>query len=346
MHEVRGQKQPEGKAVQEVRIQRVKTESEGVEGFVEAWSKELKPVVCDLCSKGEVILQRHSGRRLCGEHFIQQFERRFKRELRKQREWSGTKFGKVGIALSGGKDSTTLLHLLSALNLDLIAISVNEGIEGYRGKTLEKATKSCKELGVELDIISFFDIFGLSLDEMVQRTKLKACDVCGVLRRHSLSRSASSLELDCLFLAHNLDDVSQTILMNLATGNLSKVSRLPPHRRVEGMVPRLAPLQIFPEKEVYLYATLRGFDFQSGRCPYAEGDVRDLYRDIVYRLEEKNPSLGYGLLRSMWDIKRGFDKGWIPEKCKQCGMPKSSDKRCRRCEILRELGLGDGEHQN
>ncbi len=299
-------------------------------------------MTCDRCSEEEVIFQRYSGRRLCGEHFIQLFERRFKKELRKQRSWSGAKLGRVGVALSGGKDSTSLLHLLSELNIDLRAISVDEGIRGYRGKTLEKAIKTCDELDIEHHVVSFSDRFGLALDEMVNRTKLKPCDVCGVLRRFLLNERSLSLKLDYLCLAHNLDDVSQTILMNLTTGNLSKVVRLPPHRKIEGMVPRLAPLQIFPEKEVYLYGTLKGRDFHSGRCPYAEGDVRNLYRDMVYRLEERNPSLGYGLLKSMWDIKTKMCRSRdLPiDICQFCGMPKSGDKEsCRGCEILKELGL-------
>ena len=255
--------------------------------------------------------------------------------------WSGTKFGKVGVALSGGKDSTSLLHLLSDLRIDLCAISVDEGIKDYRDKSLEKGVKTCLELEINYYTYSFCDEFSISLDEMVKRSGLKPCDVCGILRRSLLNEVSLSLGLSHLCLAHNLDDVSQTILMNVATGNLLKVARLPPHRKVGGMVPRLAPLQIFPEKEAYLYAMLKGFDFHSGECPYAKSDVRNLYREAIHRLEDKNPGLGYGLLRTMWDMKKGRrDLDPTISLCPSCGMPRSDGRAlCRRCEILCGLGV-------
>ena len=66
--------------------------------------------ICSKCMKSSVTYIRYNGTHLCEEHFIQYFERRFKKDLKKQgKTENNTKFG---IAISGGKDSTVALCLI------------------------------------------------------------------------------------------------------------------------------------------------------------------------------------------------------------------------------------------
>ena len=76
----------------------------------------------------------------------------------------------IALALSGGKDSVLTLHALKKyqeiLDFDLVAISVDEGIEDYRSHGVNSAINNAKELGVALIQKSFKDEEGFDLDDM------------------------------------------------------------------------------------------------------------------------------------------------------------------------------------
>ena len=92
----------------------------------------------------------------------------------------------IAVALSGGKDSVLTLHALKNyqqyLDFDLVAISVDEGIEGYRQHGIDSAVNNAKELGIELVQKSFKDEEGFALDDIYADFK-SACIPCGVFRK-------------------------------------------------------------------------------------------------------------------------------------------------------------------
>ncbi|MGZ8880431.1 MAG: TIGR00269 family protein, partial [Halobacteriota archaeon] len=93
---------------------------------------------CDKCSASAILFQRYSGLHLCKSHFFIDVEKKIKRQVRKEKIE-----GTLAIALSGGKDSAVTLSvlndLLSRRGIDIVAISVDEGITGYRERALESA---------------------------------------------------------------------------------------------------------------------------------------------------------------------------------------------------------------
>src|SRR5271157_5379046 len=97
------------------------------------------------------------------------FDRRFRKTVRMNRMLKRN--DRVAVGLSGGKDSTVLLHSLAALREDLpmeiIAITVDEGIAGYRPRTMVPAEKECRLLGIEQKVVSFKDSCGKTLDDFV-----------------------------------------------------------------------------------------------------------------------------------------------------------------------------------
>ena len=103
------------------------------------------------CGKEGVVFLHYAKKHLCEEHFIRMFDKRFRKTVR-----MGSMLKKgdvVAIGLSGGKDSTVMLHSLAALRKDLpfelIAITIDEGIEGYRAMTMVPARRECEKLGIE-----------------------------------------------------------------------------------------------------------------------------------------------------------------------------------------------------
>ncbi|RLF55209.1 MAG: TIGR00269 family protein, partial [Thermoplasmata archaeon] len=164
---------------------------------------------------------------------------------------------------------------------------------------------------------------------------------CGVFRRYLLNREARELSADVLVLGHNLDDFAQSVLMNFVNADLEKLARIAPHLRIqEGLVPRLLPLRLIPEKEVMLYAMLNNLELCLDRCPYAFSN-RFIFRRIIYELEDLYPGTRHKIVKVYDQIKPYLYELFPSEgmrRCKLCGEP-SSKEICKACELRMRLGL-------
>lgn len=252
--------------------------------------------------------------------------------------------GTVAVALSGGKDSGVALVLAHRYfrrrpTVRVVALSVDEGIAGYRSATLSAARALTASLGVEHRVVSAQEVMGTTIDRTASNLpETVPCSFCGVWRRQLLNRAARDAGADALILGFNLDDLSQTVLMNLVRGDLDRLVRMAPHRvRQPGLVPRVAPLALVPEREVYLYARLQGLPFDHGECPYAGRAARNLFREVVWQLEEAQPGTRQSLLRTHERLVSRFLKEEAslaaPDRCRACGEPAATEL-CRACEYL------------
>ncbi|MEM2192153.1 MAG: TIGR00269 family protein [Candidatus Hadarchaeales archaeon] len=301
---------------------------------------------CSLCGRRAVYHQRYSGIYLCDRCFVKGFERRFRRAVVK--EHLVVPGEKIAVAVSGGKDSVTCMHLLAEYckrkNCEMVAITVDEGIEGYREKSLEVARKNAELLGIEHHVISFEKEFGINLDEMIKRavekkTGLGPCTYCGILRRSLLNKAAKQVGANKVATGHNLDDEAQAIMLNYIRGDLARLYRLgPAYAPLEGFVPRIKPLREIPEKEIALYAFLKGIEVDLSTCPY-RGEIHSEVRDFLNRLEENHPNSKFMVVRMFDKMKPHLEKivpEFVPKKCKVCGEP-TSGEICKSCELLRVL---------
>ena len=113
-------------------------------------------MICSNCGKEAVTYIRYNGTYLCPEHFTAYITKRVHKDIRKQRLRPGV----VAVALSGGKDSLAALYFIydildSHRNKELRAITVDEGITGYRPTSLKVAENHCRKLGIPHHVISF-----------------------------------------------------------------------------------------------------------------------------------------------------------------------------------------------
>jgi len=297
---------------------------------------------CSKCKKPAITFIRYNGTHLCKDHFNQYFEKRIKKEIKKQGKT--VKNSRLGVAVSGGKDSTVVLYITNEIfsrrsNVELVAITVDEGIKDYRDKSIKVASENCKNLGIEHHIISFKDVIGKTMDKIASaKDELGECSYCGVFRRICLNKKSKELGLDKLITGHNLDDTAQSILMNFVNGDMQKLARLGPHKKVQsGLVPRMLPLRVIPEKEVALYAILKNIKYHDAECPYSIRALRGDFRDILDELELKNPGTRHSILNSYDSIKDLLYQKFPPTKlnsCLNCGEPTSQDI-CKAC-ILKD----------
>ncbi|MBN1280174.1 MAG: TIGR00269 family protein [Candidatus Thermoplasmatota archaeon] len=301
-------------------------------------------IQCLKCRKPSITFIRYSGAHLCRTHVIEFVERRVKKDVKKQ--GSVSKDATLGVAISGGKDSTVALHLVSEIfgprpQLTIHAITVDEGIQGYRDRSIPVAQKHCKHLGIEHHLISFKEAIGKTMDEIsTVRGDLGECSYCGVFRRFCLNTKAKELGVDHLITGHNLNDVAQSILMNFTNGDMQKLARLGPHKRIQpGLIPRLMPLRTIPENEVMLYAYVKHIEFHNAECPYAVRALRGVYRDIIDVLEDNTPGTRHSILNSYESIKDLLQQQYPPtslNQCPSCGEP-TSQAVCKTCVLKQKI---------
>jgi len=308
--------------------------------------------VCTLCGQNEAVFSRsYSGEMLCGRCFCRTVEARVRKAISKY-EMLGPR-DRIMVAVSGGKDSVTLLHILAKIerafpDVVLVTGTVDEGIRHYRDEALKIAKRNCTQLGVEHMITSFKEVFGYELDELVQLLQgdggeLTPCSYCGVLRRKALNVLAREAGVDKLVVAHSLDDEVQTMLLNIVHGDPLRILRSKPVLEVvhPKFVPRVKPLCMVPEKEVVLYAYLKGIKFQSITCPYAQDALRNDVRTMLNRMEHKHPGTLFTVFNAIEKIRPFLEASAEKvelQECKLCGEP-TVDGVCRACQMLRELGV-------
>ncbi len=310
-----------------------------------------KAVMCTLCKCREAFYFRpYSGEKLCPRCFSESIETKVRATIAKYKMLEFN--DRIAVAVSGGKDSVSLLHILAKIEKDypkalLSAVTVDEGIKGYRDEALKIAKENCQDLGVDHHVISFKVLYGFTLDEIVERlkqrdkTELTPCAYCGVMRRKALNLLARKVGADKLATAHTLDDETQTILLNIFHGDVLRIAREKPvtdevHPK---LVPRVKPFCEIPEKETALYAYIKKIKFQTMPCPYASEALRNDIRLMLNRMEEKHPGIKFTIFKSFEKIRPAIEETIKKEEltqCEVCGEP-TREKLCKACQMIEEI---------
>lgn len=291
------------------------------------------------------------GEPLCAKHFVEYFEKRVRAAL----EWFRMveQGDKLAVAVSGGKDSLTTLYLLTKfsgeLGYEVFGVAVDEGIAGYREFKLAALKDFASRLGVNVHVVSFRELFGLTLDEAFKALaerglKVKPCAVCGVFRRRALNRAARELGATKLATGHNLDDEVQVFVMNLLKAHIDGIVRegVVSEPSEEALIPRIKPLYFISEKEVLAYTLIKGINTPFVECPYIVYALRHPVRRWLNSIEDEDPGVKYRVLATK-EVFRNILQ--TPPKalkrCEICGEP-TSHRICRACEL--KAYVLSGEH--
>jgi len=325
---------------------------------------------CDKCGSDAVLHAAYSGLYLCEDHLCRAVEKRLRRRVREDGlvpdDATPDEPETWVIGLSGGKDSVVLTHVLSDIferdpRIELVALSVHEGIEGYRDRSLDACEELTDDLGIRHEVVSYESEFGVRMDDVVEDDPegMAACAYCGVFRRDVLSRYAEELGADKLLTGHNLDDEAETALMNFLEGNVDQIANhfdaslgpfeggdAPAERTrtdQDHHIPRAKPLRDVPEKEIALYARFRDLPAHITECPHAAEAYRGEIQDLMLGLEENHPGTrhsimaGYEKLAALAAEAYGGENGDKDfGECDGCGAPTARDL-CRKCNLLDAL---------
>lgn len=215
---------------------------------------------------------------------------------------------KIAVALSGGKDSITMLYALKTLqrfykSFDLIAISINPGFDNFDEDLLKKI---CEDVGVPL-FIERYDIRTIVFQD---RKEKNPCSLCANLRRGILNTTAKREGCNKLALGHNQDDVLQTFLMNFFyAGSLNTFAPLNFMSRSEITVIR--PLIYTTEKDNKKFIKRAELSTISKVCPMDGNSTREEMKNLIDSLSLKLPYIRSNMLGA---IERGEINGWKVHK--------------------------------
>jgi len=253
---------------------------------------------------------------------------------------------RVMVAMSGGKDSTTVAYLLKKFGYNPEALHVNLHMGKWSDDNLANVRKFCKEHDIKLHVFSIKTELGNTICYIKQvvgsETNYKQCTICGILRRWLINKKARELKATKLATGHNLDDEAQTALMNLFKGNIMLgVNSGPKVGMFEDkkFVTRIKPLYFLEENDVRNYSQSMNFPVLYQRCPCVIGAYRHEVRNHLNELEKKIPKLKENIVKAYTKILPSLRKE-VELKglryCQQCGEP-SRNEMCKACQIRMKI---------
>ncbi|BFI74967.1 ATP-binding protein [Sulfurisphaera ohwakuensis] len=304
---------------------------------------------CSKCDNKAIIKIPYSNLALCKDHFIEWFEKRFERIVDKYKMFENSK--KIAVAVSGGKDSTTLLHLMKKLSekkgFEIIGINIDLGIDmgkQYSSKSTEFALKNFEMLSVKYRIVRIKERYGFTIDDAKHKIKRPVCSTCGLVKRYTLTEVAEEEGADTIVTGHNLNDMAQFIMAGYFNGDVRDLARLdiitPPEKGYRVM--KVKPLFLIYEKEILTYALVKGIPFLYDSCPHTfrvGGVTQDTIRRKLEELEEAIPGYMLMLVENFINkIQPALKEKYIKEEeighCKICGRPTTKDREiCSFCAV-------------
>ncbi|RKY31372.1 MAG: tRNA 2-thiocytidine(32) synthetase TtcA [Candidatus Omnitrophota bacterium] len=208
---------------------------------------------------------------------------------------------KIAVAVSGGKDSLTLLHILNdrrrfvPIKYDLLAVHIDFG---YPRSYSARLIKHFKKIGVKYHIKKV---------DVLKKTKKKDinCFWCSWNRRKALFETAHRFKCSKVALGHHLDDITETILLNLFfQGEVSAM--VPKQELFKGKITIIRPLAYVEEYMIKRFAKTLGFNFTDCSCPNSDSSRRRKMSGIIRDLKRICPEIKTNIFRSARRAKKDY----------------------------------------
>jgi tRNA 2-thiocytidine biosynthesis protein TtcA len=210
---------------------------------------------------------------------------------------------RIAVAVSGGKDSYTLLHILEALRrrapvrYEILAINIDSGYPGYRADIIEK---HLIELGFahHMEKTDHYDII-----REKRRPGSSYCSICARLKRGVLYTLAQRHDCNKLALGHHLDDFIETLLLNqFFIGSLKAMS--PKMLADNGTTTVIRPLVYVEEKDIIEFSRSKRFPVVCCRCPACgvSDQQRKRMKRLLSELEREIPAVKRSLLTALANV--------------------------------------------
>jgi tRNA 2-thiocytidine biosynthesis protein TtcA len=211
---------------------------------------------------------------------------------------------RIAVAVSGGKDSYALLHLLEQLrrrapiDYELIAVNIDAGFAGYRKGVIEEYLEG-RGFTVHMETTKCSSI----IDEKL-RPGSSYCAFCARLRRGVLYTVADRLGCNKIALGHHLDDFIETLLLNqFYVGTLAAMS--PRLQADNGRHTVIRPLVYVEESDIIKFARQNEFPIIDCGCPVMgqEDQKRQRMKRLLTELQKENRFLKRSMIRALGNVR-------------------------------------------
>ncbi len=214
---------------------------------------------------------------------------------------------KIMVAVSGGKDSWVMLHVLNELkkrapvDFKIMAVNLDQGYDGFETHIIEDYLE---KMGIP------FHMAEKNINKIVQEKNSGGtwCSLCSRLRRGTLYGLAEKLKCNKIALGHHQDDMIETLLLNaFFIGRLGAMS--PKLKSDDGKNVVIRPLIYVLESEIREYTSLKKFPVVCCQCPLMCGETvhgdykRRRVKNLIKQLEAEIPDIRNSLLASLKNVK-------------------------------------------
>jgi uncharacterized protein (TIGR00269 family) len=294
---------------------------------------------CRVCGQEANISLRAYNTALCADDFTFFLEKRVSDTIQKYRliEKNDTPI----VAVSGGKDSLSVWHILNRQGYSADGLYVDLGIGDYSQESLEKIKKMAETLKRKVFVFHIRNIFERSIDEISKTIRRVPCSACGMIKRYIMNKVCIDKGYNVLITGHNLDDEAAALMGNLLYWKeeyLWKKSPLLEGR--EGHLSRkVKPLFLCSEREMAAYALISQIDYIYEECPFSVGAKSLTYKTILNNLEETSPGTKLQFIKGYLKMVKGGDETTRDlTYCASCGYPCYGDK-CNMCRLLERFHI-------
>lgn len=208
---------------------------------------------------------------------------------------------KIAVAVSGGKDSLTLLKVLKdrmafmPIKYELLAVHIDLGYPCQHPKILAKYFES---IGVKYHIKKVDILKGKSRKDI-------SCFWCSWNRRKAIFETADRFGCNKVALGHHKDDIIETILLNLFFhGEFSAMC--PRQELFKGKIVIIRPLAYVEEDMIKAFAKEAGFMHEKCKCPNSFTSNRTKMRALITQLKKLNPDVKTNIFRSVTRVKKEY----------------------------------------
>lgn len=280
----------------------------------------------------------HSG--FCKDCYPLFFTKQVETAIRREKMFTHDE--RILVALSGGKDSLSLMLELTQQGYDVTGLHIDLGIPNSSHKARAKVENFCEEHSLKLDVFEM-EGWGLPVPEVKEHINRPVCAVCGKLKRHHFNRIAREGGYDALATGHNLDDEVARLFANTLRWDTAFLSDQGPVLPAsDGFVRKVKPLFRLSEFETANYAFIKGIEIHSDPCPYSTGasftNHKELWGEFEYRSPGQKFQFYQGFLRKGRQAFQNLEKeiGAKLKPCESCGSPTSAET-CSVCRIRKTV---------
>ncbi|MFX0124590.1 MAG: ATP-binding protein [Candidatus Hodarchaeota archaeon] len=281
----------------------------------------------------------------CYSCFSLKFEKKVRNQIPKYVQGSS-----IAVALSGGKDSTTLLHVLHKnqrkLKITMLMAIILEEETTELQFAREKVITKLKQNYSDIHFIqkSYSELFDYTLPRLIQQSDNQGlgftpCAICGILRRHGIMRLALDNKADFIAMGNTLEDEAETILLNIIRGNprknyRDKIEYKPVDRK--SLPLRIKPLVKISEKTVRIYSKIHQLPILNVQCTFALRSLRSEISIFLNSIEEKNPRVLYNITSSIRKETNRNSQVKMVHKCRRCSSY-SPELECAACRVIQKI---------